>query len=110
MGTTFARCNKRLGLCEPVIRQTDYTVSADVRPRQLVLETPRASMPPAHLADLTVEERFGAVEALGEPKYRARQLARSYFAGRSLDDATDLSPQTKARVGTLLPELLRTAR
>ena len=43
--------------------------------------------PPRHLADLTLDQRADAVEALGEPRFRAKQLSTHYF-GRLTGDPT----------------------
>jgi 23S rRNA (adenine2503-C2)-methyltransferase len=73
----------------------------------------RASKPPRHLADHEPAERRAAVEALGEPAYRADQLSRHYFS-RLADPAgamTDLPAAARDRlVGSLLPPLLREER
>ena len=47
----------------------------------LVFDAPRRGKPPRHLADLDAAGRREAVAALGEPAFRARQLAHHYFAG-----------------------------
>ena len=69
--------------------------------------------PPRHLADLSLAERADAVEALGEPRYRAKQLSTHYF-GRLVDDPeqmTDLPARTRERlVAELLPPLLTPIR
>ena len=64
----------------------------------LVFDVPRRGRPPRHLADLDPAERRAAVEELGEPAYRAGQLAQHYFV-RLVDDPaamTDL-PGRRAR-------------
>ena len=75
----------------------------------LVFEAPRRGKPPTHLADLTAVERRAAVEAVGEPGYRADQVSRHYF-GRLTADATqmtDLPGAVRERlVAALLPSLL----
>jgi 23S rRNA (adenine2503-C2)-methyltransferase len=78
-------------------------------PLPLVFRGPRRARPPRHLADLTPRQRREAVEALGEPAYRARQLATHYFGRLVTDPAgmTDLPPNGRDRlVGELLPPLL----
>jgi 23S rRNA (adenine2503-C2)-methyltransferase len=78
-------------------------------PLPLVFRGPRRAKPPRHLADLTPRQRREAVEALGEPAYRARQLATHYFGRLVADPAgmTDLPPTGRGRlVGELLPPLL----
>src|SRR5699024_6710385 len=69
--------------------------------------------PPRHLADLDPAARKEAVEALGEPAYRAKQLGTHYF-GRLVDDPadmTDLPAASRDRlVDDLLPDLLTPVR
>ncbi|MDQ3628593.1 MAG: 23S rRNA (adenine(2503)-C(2))-methyltransferase RlmN [Actinomycetota bacterium] len=69
--------------------------------------------PPRHLADLTLAERVEAVEALGEPGFRAKQLSTHYF-GRLVDDPaqmTDLPAVSRDRlVADLMPSLLTSLR
>ena len=74
----------------------------------LVFEAPRRGMPPRHLADLDRDQRRAAVQALGEPAFRADQLARHYFARLTTDPAamTDLPALRRDRLAAaLLPEL-----
>jgi len=74
----------------------------------LVFEAPRRGMPPRHLADLDREERRAVVTELGEPAFRADQLARHYFTRLSTDPAamTDLPAARRDQlVAALLPEL-----
>jgi 23S rRNA (adenine2503-C2)-methyltransferase len=74
----------------------------------LVFEAPRRGKPPRHLADLDHDQRRAAVIELGEPAFRADQLARHYFARLSTDPAamTDLPAAARTRlVAALLPEL-----
>ncbi|MEO7193983.1 MAG: 23S rRNA (adenine(2503)-C(2))-methyltransferase RlmN [Pseudonocardiaceae bacterium] len=74
----------------------------------LVFEAPRRGMPPRHLADLDRDQLRAAVTELGEPAFRADQLARHYFARLSTDPAamTDLPAALRDRlVAALLPEL-----
>ena len=69
--------------------------------------------PPRHLADLTLSERADAVVALGEPRFRAKQLSTHYFARLTDDPAamTDLPAATRGRlVADLMPELLTPLR
>jgi 23S rRNA (adenine2503-C2)-methyltransferase len=69
--------------------------------------------PPRHLADLSLDERADAVEARGEPRYRAKQLSRHYFV-RLVDDPaemTDLPADVRDKlVAELLPPLLTPLR
>ena len=55
----------------------------------LVFDAPRRGMPPRHLADLTREEARAAVAELGQPAFRADQLARHFFARRHRPGADD---------------------
>ncbi len=79
----------------------------------LVFEAPRRGLPPRHLADLDRDQRRAAVHGLGEPVFRADQLARHYFARLTTDPAamTDLPAAGRDRlVAALLPELATAAR
>jgi 23S rRNA (adenine2503-C2)-methyltransferase len=70
-------------------------------------------MPPRHLADLDRDERRAVVTELGEPAFRADQLARHYFTRLSIDPAamTDLPAARRDRlVAALLPELATAVR
>jgi 23S rRNA (adenine2503-C2)-methyltransferase len=77
--------------------------------------TPRGhrARPPQHLADLDPGARRVAVVALGQPGYRADQLARHYFARLTDDPAemTDLPAQVRSELAAaLLPSLLGVER
>src|SRR5207248_7112891 len=79
------------------------------------LEAPatRRGKPPRHLADLGVAERRSAVEALGEPGFRADQLSRHYFRRFTADPAemSDLPPAAReVLAGALLPRLAEPMR
>ncbi|MGH3510705.1 MAG: 23S rRNA (adenine(2503)-C(2))-methyltransferase RlmN [Pseudonocardiaceae bacterium] len=79
----------------------------------LVFEVSRRGMPPRHLADLDRDERRAVVTELGEPAFRADQLARHYFTRLSTDPAamTDLPAARRDRlVAALLPELATPVR
>jgi 23S rRNA (adenine2503-C2)-methyltransferase len=82
-------------------------------PGELTFVSPARRRPPRHLVDLDPAERRDAVAEVGEPPYRATQLARHYF-GRLVDDPaemTDLPRATRARlVEQLLPPLLAPVR
>ncbi len=71
----------------------------------LVFDAPKRGLPPEHLADLDMAGRRAAVVALGEKPFRADQLSKNYFAGRTSDQMTDLSPALRERLAPLLPEL-----
>src|SRR5664280_2698893 len=69
--------------------------------------------PPRHFVDLTPEQRVQAVTDLGEPAYRAKQLATHYFTHLTADPAamTDLPRASgDVLVGDLFPQLLTAAR
>src|SRR5215207_1826570 len=80
----------------------------------LVFDAPaRARKPPRHLADLSPAERRAAAAELGQPAYRANQLATHYFARLTDDPAqmTDLPAASReALVAGLLPDLLSVVR
>lgn len=79
----------------------------------LVFDAPRRGMPPRHLADLSARQRGDAVTALGEKPFRARQLARHYFARLSSDveSMTDLPAGSRALLAEqFLPTLLTPVR
>jgi 23S rRNA (adenine2503-C2)-methyltransferase len=76
---------------------------------ELSLAAPRRAKPPRHLADLTLEDRRAAMEALGEKAFRANQLSRHYFERHTVDpdDMTDLPAARRTElVSALLPTLL----
>ncbi|MGW0433942.1 23S rRNA (adenine(2503)-C(2))-methyltransferase RlmN [Micromonospora sp. NPDC003197] len=75
--------------------------------------SPRASMPPRHLADLDLPGRQALVQELGEPAFRAKQMSTHYFGRLVRDPAqmTDLPAATRDRLAeALLPTLLRPIR
>lgn len=80
---------------------------------QLTFAAPRRAKPPRHLADLDPDGRRDAVQELGEPAFRARQLSAHYF-DRLVDDSremTDLPVASRERlVSVLLPPLLTPVR
>jgi 23S rRNA (adenine2503-C2)-methyltransferase len=79
----------------------------------LPVVTRRASLPPAHLADLDLAARREAMAALGEPAYRAGQVSRHYFGRLVRDPAamTDLPAASRQRIAdALLPPLLTPLR
>lgn len=76
----------------------------------LVFDAPRGrGKPPRHLADLTETERKAALEELGLPGFRAKQLSTHYFS-RLVDDPeqmTDLPAGIRGElVEGLLPSLM----
>lgn len=79
----------------------------------LVFEAPRRGKPPQHLADLAPAERENVLRDLGQPAFRARQLARHYFAHGVTDPAqlTDVPAVAREPVlQALLPTLLTPVR
>ncbi len=79
----------------------------------LVFDAPRrAAKPPRHLADLTREQARAAVAELGQPGFRADQLARHYYAGvADAAQMTDLPAAARADLAeALLPGLLTVVR
>src|SRR5664279_4956932 len=79
----------------------------------LIFTAPRRGTPPTHLADLTSVERVDAVKRIGQPAFRANQVARHYFAGltREAAEMTDLPAAGRAEfVDQVLPELLTEVR
>jgi 23S rRNA (adenine2503-C2)-methyltransferase len=78
----------------------------------LVFDAPRRGKPPRHLADLTREEARAAVTELGQPAFRADQLARHFYRGVT-DPArmTDLPAAARQDLTeALLPGLLTVVR
>ena len=78
----------------------------------LVFDAPRRGTPPRHLADLTREEARAAAVELGQPAFRADQLARHYYAGVT-DPAqmTDLPAAIREELTeALMPGLLTPIR
>lgn len=68
---------------------------------------------PRHLVGLTPAEREEAVVALGQPAYRARQLATHYFSRLTTDpeDFTDVPAEARGPLAeALLPALATEAR
>ncbi|RLK46695.1 23S rRNA (adenine(2503)-C(2))-methyltransferase RlmN [Microbacterium telephonicum] len=85
---------------------------ADGRPL-LQFASPRRSMPPVHLADLTPEQRVEKVKELGLPGFRAGQIEKHYFQHYTSDAAqmTDLPAAGREElVAQLLPSLLTEVR
>ena len=78
----------------------------------LVFDAPRRTKPPRHLADLTRDEARAAVTELGQPAFRADQLARHFYAGVT-DPAqmTDVPAAVREDLAAaLLPGLLTPVR
>ncbi|MGH1564906.1 23S rRNA (adenine(2503)-C(2))-methyltransferase RlmN [Mumia sp. DW29H23] len=83
-------------------------------PLPLVFEQPKGrGKPPRHLADLDLAARKEAVEALGLPGYRAKQLSTHYFTRLVSDPAemTDLPAGIRDQlVAGLMPQLITPVR
>jgi 23S rRNA (adenine2503-C2)-methyltransferase len=79
----------------------------------LVFDAPRRAMPPRHIADLDEDSRAAAVEDLGLPAFRGKQLANQYY-GRLIADPhqmTDLPAAVREQVAdALFPRLLDAVR
>ena len=78
-------------------------------PGQLQLRPTRRGKPPAHLADLSIDERIAAVEEMGLPGFRAKQLSVHYFEHFTTDpeDLTDLPKDRRQElVDRFFPPLL----
>ncbi|MGH3940548.1 MAG: 23S rRNA (adenine(2503)-C(2))-methyltransferase RlmN [Pseudonocardiaceae bacterium] len=79
----------------------------------LVFDAPSRGLPPRHLADLDHDQRRAVVTELGEPAFRADQLAHHYFVRLTVDPAamTDLPALRRSPLLTaLLPELATPVR
>ena len=70
----------------------------------LEFEQKRRGQPPAHFADLTVEERVEKVKSLGLPAFRAKQLSTHYFVHYT-DLASEMSDLPKEGRDELVAEL-----
>lgn len=80
---------------------------------QLVFAAPRRGKPPVHWADLSVDERKAAVQALGLPAFRAAQLSRHWFVHSTADPAdwTDIPAAKRQEIAdALFPPLLEDVR
>ena len=82
-------------------------------PGELTFVAPRRARPPRHLADLTPAERRSAVAELGEPAFRAAQVAGHYFGHLAADPAdwTDIPRSSRDGLAqALTPVLLEPVR
>ncbi len=68
-------------------------------PGELTFVEPRRPKPPRHLIDLSEQERADAVTALGEPAFRAKQVATHYFSRLADDPATWTDVPASSRAG-----------
>ena len=81
--------------------------------QDLVFEAPRRGLPPRHFADLDADERVAAVNALGLPGFRAKQVANQYYGRLQADpqQMTDLPAGVRDSIaGALFPPLLSVVR
>lgn len=79
----------------------------------LVFEAPRRGKPPTHLSDLDLAGRAAAVEAVGLPRYRAKQISTHWFSRLSDDPAqwTDIPAALRESLAaSLCPPLLTRVR
>jgi 23S rRNA (adenine2503-C2)-methyltransferase len=79
-------------------------------PGELTFVAPRRPKPPRHLVDLSAEERASVATSLGEPAFRAKQVATHYF-GRLTDDHsswTDVPAAARAGLAQALTPTLMT--
>ncbi len=82
-------------------------------PGELTFVAPRRTKPPVHLADLTPAERADVVAGLGQPQFRARQVAAQYFHRLSTDPQqwTDVPAGVRATLAqALTPTLMEPVR
>jgi 23S rRNA (adenine2503-C2)-methyltransferase len=96
----------------PAAEGWSQKLGPDGRPA-LQFASPKKSMPPTHLADLTPAERVARVKELGLPGFRAKQLAAHYFRNFTSDptEMTDLPAERRDElVAELLPPLLTEVR
>jgi 23S rRNA (adenine2503-C2)-methyltransferase len=105
-----------LATARPQVRPTTegwkQQMGPDGRP-VLQFASPKKSMPPTHLADLTVAERVAKATELGLPGFRAKQIAAHYFRNFTSDPAemTDLPAEGRDDlVAGMLPTLLTEVR
>ena len=90
-------------------RAAEATGATPPPPGLLVFDAPRRGKPPRHLADLTPAERKAAAEGMGQPGFRARQVAGHYFSHLVDDPAywTDVpAAQREQLAAAFTPPLL----
>jgi 23S rRNA (adenine2503-C2)-methyltransferase len=103
-------------LARPQVRPATegWSQKLDASGRPLLqFASPKRGKPPAHLADLTPEERKARLVELGLPAFRARQIATHYFSHYTSDpaDMTDLPADIREQlIGGLLPPLMTEVR
>lgn len=79
----------------------------------LTMAAPRRGKPPRHFADLSVTERVDAVRDLGQPAFRAKQLATHYFDHLTVapEEMTDLPATERERLAQeFFPPLMTKVR
>jgi len=79
----------------------------------LQFASPKRGKPPRHFADLTGDERTEALASIGEPKYRATQLAKHYYSHLTIDpaDMTDLPASSRTEIAeAMFPALMSPVR
>ncbi|WP_061212047.1 23S rRNA (adenine(2503)-C(2))-methyltransferase RlmN [Dermabacter hominis] len=99
----------KLDVAKDLSREVVKGEPVRLAPGQLQLRPTRRGKPPAHLADLTLDERAEAVKDMGLPAFRAKQLSKRYFEHFTTDpdDMTDLPKGDRsALVERFFPTLL----
>lgn len=99
----------KLDVAKDLSREVVKGEPVRLAPGQLQLRPTRRGKPPAHLADLTPDERAEAVRDMGLPAFRAKQLSKHYFEHFTTDpdDMTDLPKGDRsALVERFFPTLL----
>lgn len=99
----------KLDVAKDLSREVVKGEPVRLAPGQLQLRPTRRGKPPAHLADLTLDERAEAVRDIGLPAFRAKQLSKHYFEHFTTDpdDMTDLPKGDRsALVERFFPTLL----
>lgn len=99
----------KLDVAKDLSREVVKGEPVRLAPGQLQLRPTRRGKPPAHLADLTLDERAEAVKDMGLPAFRAKQLSKHYFEHFTTDpdDMTDLPKGDRlALVERFFPTLL----
>ena len=95
-------------------RTEGWTQKKDAEGHPLLqFASPKRGKPPAHMADLTPEQRVERVKELGMPGFRATQLEKHYFTHFTHDPAhmTDLPADGRDEfVHGMLPPLLTEVR
>ncbi|MFC8409049.1 23S rRNA (adenine(2503)-C(2))-methyltransferase RlmN [Arthrobacter sp. NPDC057259] len=113
---TRAKGGDAVGSARPQVRPTaegwEQARTSEGRP-VLQFASPRVKQPPAHLADLTLEERAAKLKEMGAPAFRAKQLSTHYFQHWTTDPAamSDLPKAGREElVAEMFPPLLTEVR